>query len=594
MKDLVKKNYAYIVIAVCFLILLYRSFLGFCWTDESFYASTADRFYRGAIPLVDEWYRTQMSSFLMVPFYYIYMVIAGSNTGIILYFRLLYLIFSCIVALLYFTVLRKDYPDHVCVTVSVIIMCYAHLNNATFSYYMMSYLLLMAALILIYDNKNTHKAGTLVIAGVLTALSVLCMPAFAAGYIAVIVLVAIALCVKKLAHVPETFKDRISPGDLLYTLKWTFAGIAVPAVIFVIYLFSKMDIKYLIDTLPYSLVDNEHSNTFGYYIRKPHRCLTEVFGMYTWAMYALVAVSVIFGKFLKKHPFCEIVSLADVILFALMTYVSFGRVGYMQAVFFMFMVPVFAVSEKKNVRLFITMVVPSVLVALIYCFTSSDFLYVMAVGFAIGSSAGVCAVYDLISGNFKTSEEGYGPFRKITALSVTAVCACCAVVTFSLRLTNVYRDAPVSKLNCVIPSGIAKGLYTTEEHLDQYLSVYDAINEYCKGTKGNVLFSKILPWGYMASDLECGYPTTWRATAYNDEQLELYYSINTTARPDVIIVLNEEIGSYDAAGDVEDDHNPNLDEMSDYWKDYISDNGFTKTEVTCGKVYIKNNTGKEE
>ena len=103
--------------------------------------------------------------------------------------------------------------------------------------------------------------------------------------------------------------------------------------------------------------------------------------------------------------------------------------------------------------------------------------------------------------------------------------------------------------------------------------------------KGNVLFSKILPWGYTASGLSCGYPTTWRATAYSDQQLDLYYDINKNARPDVIIVLDSMYGSYDACGDVEDDHNPNLDEMSDYWKDYISSEGFTETRVKCGKIY---------
>ena len=120
MKEFIRKNYAYICLAVCFLVLLWRSFLGFCWTDESFYVSTADRFYRGAIPLVNEWYRTQMSSFLMVPFYGIYMLIAGSNTGVILYFRLLYLVLSGAVSLLYFRILRKDYPDHVSVCAALI------------------------------------------------------------------------------------------------------------------------------------------------------------------------------------------------------------------------------------------------------------------------------------------------------------------------------------------------------------------------------------------------------------------------------------------------------------------------------------------
>ena len=36
-----------------------------------------------------------------------------------------------------------------------------------------------------------------------------------------------------------------------------------------------------------------------------------------------------------------------------------------------------------------------------------------------------------------------------------------------------------------------------------------------------------------------------------------------------------------------DDHDPNLDEMSDYWKDYIRANDMDEIKVKCGKVYRK-------
>lgn len=82
--------------------------MGFCWTDESFYVSTADRFYRGSIPLVGEWFRTQMSSILMIPFYALFIAVAGTNAGVILYFRLLYLLLSTAVAVVYYIVLKKN------------------------------------------------------------------------------------------------------------------------------------------------------------------------------------------------------------------------------------------------------------------------------------------------------------------------------------------------------------------------------------------------------------------------------------------------------------------------------------------------------
>lgn len=566
--------------------------MGFCWTDESFYVSTADRFYRGSIPLVGEWFRTQMSSILMIPFYALFIAVAGTNAGVILYFRLLYLLLSTAVAVVYYIVLKKEYPEPVGLGAALFIMCYAHLNNATFSYYMLSTVLMELSLILIYDYKNTKSRARLVIAGAFLALSVLSMPAFVIGYALVMAAAIIALIIKR----DETLRD---------VIVFSLIGTIIPAVIFAIYLFSHVDIDYMLNVLPNILVDNEHNESLGYFIRKPNRCLVDVFGIYTYAGYALIAVSFVFQKFLKKHPFYETLVIADCVLFVIMSVISFGRTGYIHVAFFMFAVPIFFISGKKNHALFWLSVIPAGLIALVYCFTSSDFLYVIALGLSVGIPACLCAVSDMLR-SIGGKEEG-GFLRKASAVSVIAVCISCIIITAGLRFKNVYRDAPINKLTSVIPSGVAKGLYTTDEHLLQYMKVREMIGKYCGGTdgtqiisgnpNGNVLFSKILPWGYLESKLDCGFPSTWRTTAYDDDQLDLYYKINPNSVPDVIIVLDSQYGSYDAAGDVEDDHEPNLDEMSDHWKDYIRDNGLEEEQAGCARVYRRPapiTAGKEE
>ena len=124
--------------------------------------------------------------------------------------------------------------------------------------------------------------------------------------------------------------------------------------------------------------------------------MVAVFGTYiTWASYAIIAASFAFAKLLRKHPVRELFIFADCVLFAAMTYVSFGHVGYVSVAFFIFIVPLYFISVKKNRGLFFIMVVPAALVALVYCFASSDFLYIMALGFQIATGAGICIVYDL-------------------------------------------------------------------------------------------------------------------------------------------------------------------------------------------------------
>ncbi len=583
--DKIKKYRYHAVLLICFICLLWRSFKGFCWTDESFYISTADRFFRGDIPLVDEWFRTQMSSVLMLPFYALYVLITGGNTGIVLYFRILYLLLSSVVAFMFFKVLSKEYPKGVSTVAALFVMCYAHLNITTFSYYMLSELFMSLALILIYDHKFTRSRAELVVSGISIAFSVMCMPIFVIGYVLVMAAVFAVMAVARFAPISDRTKAAIDDLKLWDITKYTIAGIAIPAVITLVYVLSRADISRIIETLPYMLIDNEHQNTWGYIIRKPHRCLMDVFGYWTYGSYILIAVSFAFQRLLKDHPLREITVFLAGVIFAADAVMAWGHTGYIQVAFLLFALPVFFTSPRKNIVLFWLFVIPALLVAAIYCFASSDFLYVIAIGCAIATGAGVCAAYDHALS--LTKEEGTSSMIvKAAKVMLTVVCLFALAVTFYLRIVNVYRDAPLTTLTATIPEGVAKGIATTPEHRKQYEDVYETINEYCMDKEKSVMFSKILPWGYAASSMKCAYPTTWRSTAYSNEQLDVYYDELGHDKPDVILVLDEQYGSFDAAGDTEDDHNPNLNEMSPYWEEYIRSNGMEGKKVRCGTLYI--------
>lgn len=591
MKSLIKKNYVYIVFGVCFLVCLFRAFKGFCWTDESFYYSTADRFFRGDALLKSEWYRTQCSSVFCLPFYALYVLITGSNAGVVLYFRILYLILSFTVAFVTFNVMKKDYSDFAALVMATLIIFYAHLNVTTFSYYMMSLDFLLLALVLIYEYLRRNKVKLLVVAGASFALSVLSMPALVVGYVACIIAMLAILAVRKWAKLPTYINVIIDKAKLFNILLYTFIGIIIPAIIFLIYMLSHVSVSEIITALPNILVDNEHDFTYGYLIRKFFNSIKEIYHSWTYVAYLMIIVTFVFQKWLKKKPIADIIVILDGVLFIILAIKSYGHTGYIQAAFMLFALPVYFLSNKKNHYLFWSLVPFGMILAVTYCFTSSDFLYVMAIGFFIVAIAGVGFTHDYVASredDGKTIEEGFVTkyaLRLASAVILLAVLYFVSV-TIALRLSNVYRDAPVSKLTERIEAGPGKGLYTTKEHLDYYEDVRKVLDEYTN-REGHILFSKVLPWGYMYTQMNCGYPTTWRATAYNEDQLNAYYEANPDKYPDIILVLDEEYGSYDAAGDVEDDHNPNLDEMNDYWKNYIIDNNMTKTDVACGVLYCK-------
>ena len=595
MKKFLNNYGVYLFFAFCFAVCLFRAFKGFCWTDESFYYSTCDRFYRGDALLKEEWYRTQMSSVFCLPFYAVYMMIAGTNAGVILYFRILYLILSFSIAYVVYVVMKKEYPTSVALIMATLIMFYAHLNITTFSYYMLSVDFLLLALTLIYDYKNTNSRMELVIAGVVFALSVMAMPALVVGFIAVIMVILLILIARRFVKLPENVNKIIDSMELFRVSAYIILGICIPALIFVVYMFTKVSIEDVIKALPGIMVDNEHDFTYGYLIRKFFRAIKEIYGKWTDVAYFMIAATFVLQKFLnKKKQIANVIVLFDVVLFIVLGIKSYGHTGYIQAAYMFFALPIFFLTSKKNHRLFWLFGTWGMILAVTYCFTSSDFLYVLAIGFFIVAIASVAFVYDYISEQISSDEpyeepdngENRGVIIKLVSTLLVLASVYFACVTVGLRLSNVYRDAPISELNCKITKGPGKGLYTTSEHLEYYNNVCDCIDEYASG-EGRVMFSKVLPWGYLYSNMRCGYPTTWRASAYNADQLEAFYELNADNYPDVIFVLDEKYGSYDAAGDVEDDHNPNLDEMNDYWKKYIRDNNMHVEYVKCGKVYIK-------
>lgn len=604
MKTFVKNNRIYILYALAFLVCLVRATRGFCWSDETFYISTADRFYKGDALIFQEWYRTQMSSVIILPFYALYRAVVGNTNGIILFFRILYLLLSFATGIVTAKVLKKEYPLSVSTGVALFIFFYAHLNITTLSYYMLSLDFFLLSLVLIYDYKNTKSEKELIVAGLFFSLSVLALPSLAAMYFLVFLFVLLCVFAMRIKKIPEKFKEKyeiVSPGKILF---YVTVGIAIPFVIFLIYMFSKINVSQLIKSIPYIMIDNEHDFTLGYSFRKFFRSITDVYGRWTYLGYLSICISIVYSLLFryKYRIFANFMVLCNAFLFIIFAIKSFGHTGYIQTAFCMFAIPVFFLSMKKNYRLFVLFGIGGMSLAMTYSFSSSDFLYVLAIGHFVTAIAGIAFVYDYILAESKLltesdtgSDNKYDTkffntiglkIEKVAILSITLVVIYTIGATIGLRLTNVYRDAPINKLNCKILDGPGKGLYTTNEHLKYYNSVCDMIENDIH-EEDVVMFSKILPWGYMYTNAVCGYPTTWRSTSYTGSQLEEYYKFNPERKPNCIVVLNEEYGSYDACGDVEDDHNPNLDEMNDYWIEYLSNNNFEKKEVECGVIYRK-------
>ena len=86
-------------------VLAVRALYGFCWSDESFYLTFAQRLWNGQKLILDEWHPVQFYSVLFYPILSLYHALFG-NRGIYLFAREVYVAVAWGTALLLFYTLN--------------------------------------------------------------------------------------------------------------------------------------------------------------------------------------------------------------------------------------------------------------------------------------------------------------------------------------------------------------------------------------------------------------------------------------------------------------------------------------------------------
>lgn len=613
------KNIPYLLFFVSFIILIIKSRYSFCWSDESFYSAVTSRFYKGDSIFYDEWFPTQLSSLLLLPIYSIFVSIVGSTEGIILFFRVLFVILELISAVLTYNIISKYHGIFAGASIGLLIQWYTHLNIATLSYYTMTLHFFVMSMLLMYnqymkkadcesaeekgDSTINKRSIQFIIAGFLFALSVLCLPTMCIAYFLVVITGFMLIIISKFVK-NWSFLSRLNSAlDFIYTFKYTLVGIVFPAAIFTIYMLTHISIPNFISSLTYVLSDDEHELSALYPLKKMYLSIDESYGSVAKLCYLFIAFCLFLSIFISAVKYFNntrvseyiskllpvirpVIFFVDIILFALYYYYSYTHTGYIFTAIMLFSLPLFLFTEKKNYTLFILTYISGLIFSLVYSYSSNGMLYLLSMGHFISSIGGIIFIKDftneLIESNNKASNVISWCTAFIIFLSVSTTC--------TLRVTNIYRDDCLNKLTEKTMVGPAKGLYTSEEHLELYNSVYETITTYCmsdsRNGNNNLLISKLLPYGYLISDLNVAAPTVWR-NPMDSLRLKEYYSLHEDRYPDVILVLDEKYGSYKTCGDVEADPIPNENASDGYMYEYIKENKFEEISVSCGKIYMR-------
>ncbi|HOO27672.1 MAG TPA: hypothetical protein PLU43_04350, partial [Lachnospiraceae bacterium] len=589
-KKFITVYYPYILLGLGFLILLAKCFYSFCWSDETFYFSTAYRFYQGDSIFLHEWFPTQLSGVLLLPLLALYVTITGSTGGILLFFRICFVCFALLSGIVTYRILKNTVSKTAALFCSLSVLFYAHLNIATLSYYTISIHCFLLSMLLIYHFYQTGKKKMLVISGILFALCVLALPTMAIAYFLVAFCILLLLLVCRFIKLPDSFRQTVRRADLPAVLLYTLLGICIPAVIFFAFLLTNVSLTDFINAIPYVLSDEEHGTSLLYPLKKFFIGINDVYGYAAYAGYLLILASFFLNRMLSPL-FRRLFTIADLILFAVYFLYSFGHTGYIQTALCMTALPLFFLAKKKNWKLFFLLFAGGMIFSVVYSYSSNGYLYILSMGHFIASIAAILFIFEYAGEMIRGSAQNNRVFGRLAGFFCMAVICIALIQTIALRIVNIYRDAPLNKLTAKITAGPAAGLYTTPEHLSMYETVYNTLLTYCQsdsiGKKdGSIFITKLLPYGYLCTDLKCAAPTTWR-TAFDSKRLEPYYKMNPDRYPDLILVLDEAYGSYDTCGDVVADPNPNANEIGGFLLDYVTENNYSRLTVPCGTLYVR-------
>lgn len=557
------------IIGICSLLLFIRCFYSFTWSDESFYLTIVHRLWLGELMFIDEWYTTQLSAPLLLPFYALYQWVTGGNEGVYLYYRLLYWLFSTTTAFLFFFKLKKWNHSLTALFCALIYLFYSRANIGGLSYYNTTLTLVLLGTLLIYEHlmDNTSKKIKLFLTGILFALAVVVTPYLAIPYIGI----TIFLFLYK--------KTRVYWHHIIIVV----SGTATTAILYLTYVLSKVSISDIISSIPHVLNEPELQKT------NPLLAIPLIFVRIAWRykwtfLLYLFLIAYICHKHYKKQTFAlkEIKWIWGInfAIFTVNSYLSSNLIGCINVAFVLF--GIISILYYKSWNFQMTKIAQSFAISGIsivfsFTFSSDTGLDAMSIGFVILAMGMVLSIFQ----NNSILENKF--LYRIMIIIITTV----ILQTAFLRLVSVYRDAPLYELNTQLTSGPAKYLYTTTEHAEQYYNLQNDISTYVR-ENDKVFYTKNCFWAYLCTENEYGVPTSWRI-GMDSPRLADYYTLNPEKIPTCIFVLKPEYGKFESSlvQNNEKADRPNENKLEGFLYDYILENEYEMIEAESSVIFRK-------
>ncbi|MCD8200143.1 MAG: hypothetical protein LUD25_04240 [Coriobacteriaceae bacterium] len=587
----------YALLVVAAVILLVRSFYGFSWSDESHVISLVDRLYRGDAPFYDLWDMAQLIAPLLLPFYSLYHAIAGGSDGIVLFFRILYVVVAFCVALVGYRILRHDFGRFTACCISLIYLFSPVLLTQGLTAYSLSTAALFLGIVFCWKTYKIYAEESIAVhilspepasgrpetvegevgevsagepsaepnaprvlypffSGVLFALATVCNPCILfLAFITFVVGGIYALVRRSL--------------DIFIPFLWGLLGAFVVALCYLWYLFVTVDPGFIFPMIPQLLADNYagfslYEAVSGYLTSIP---ITRISFLVTCALCALLIALRLLHQFPSERlkMVCLIIDLCC-LLFDLIIVVAFDDcAARILLAFVEFAIALYFLNANWNparhpeILLFW---LPGLLLSLVWQFSSAapgDTYLIGYLFIGMGATITVTRLFPeqeyRLQGALRQmpspdpmDDSGMrqgilvqmqqAPIQTIAHVLTCVAAASIVVIACVGRSFGVYDDVPLRDVDRTIADGPAAGLMTSGERVE----AYEGVRKLLAHTEEDesVWIAPEASWAYLDAEGGCAMMRT-DSVLPSQEDCDAYFALEGHDVPEWILVVDDSL-----------------------------------------------------
>ena len=505
--------------------LFWKCRYGFANIDESFYLTIPYRFCQGDWLLTQEWHLSQTAFLLLVPAVRLHLFLFNGTSGILLHFRLLFTLVWGLAAFFFYCRLRSFSPLGA-MAASLVFLLFAPFGIMALSYNSLAILLLLTSGIMLITAR-AHLRLQDFLSGLALAGAVLSSPLLLSLYL----LFSIIVVFSCLRH-----KNR---G--LFT-RWLFVslGSGLAALLFLLYLFSRVSPALFLRTFPLMMADPDHlTYSVG---RTLWRYCSFIYHSNRVFPYLLPFIFLVFLlSRIFKAPHLGFIGMAVLTGIYLL---SFRLVGpwYINTIMFpLNLLGLYcALSTRDRIvrLLFSWLWIPGAIYTFCINITSNQEFYAISCASTVMT---VASAILLIRFAQIVPITGKSPLASRKALCLTAALLLVLQLgcELSLRYTSIFWDSDMRSQTALALDGPEKGILMRPERLEEY-TVLQQETQYLKQTPSvrKVLFLSDQTWLYLNAEKENSSFSAWLSgiNARCLSRLDQYYAVFPEKLPDAIYV----------------------------------------------------------